>query len=287
MPKDYSNQNLQKASFINEDLSNTRFTDTDLRGADFSGSDLSGADLTHVKTGITPANTVWIFLVALAVSLLAGYIAMLAGQTVQAMLASTDKYVRTTGYLSIILNVLFIGYAWWKGGRSAIRHLFLPAIICAFLLGVVFKLSGLGTGQGMWYLVLALVLMMIMFIVGTIARAAAGALSNILFLIVALSGGIFGKSIGGGIGTTVVAIACMQISKRALSGAKGFESLRKIASFITKRYGTSFRNSRLANANLSESNIRNADFSDADIALVNWGDSKKKNCVIDNELKNE
>jgi hypothetical protein len=59
-----------------------------------------------------------------------------------------------------------------------------------------------------------------MFIVGTIARAAARTLSNILFMIVALSGGMFGKSVGGGIGTVAMAIACALMSKELLSGAK-------------------------------------------------------------------
>jgi uncharacterized protein YjbI with pentapeptide repeats len=52
-----------------------------------------------------------------------------------------------------------------------------------------------------------------------------------------------------------------------------------VATFITKRFGTSFRNSQLANANFSKSKIHNADFTNADISLVNWGDSKKANCI--------
>src|SRR5215204_2411111 len=181
MAKEYSNKNLQKASFKNEDLSNASFVDSDLRGADF----------THVKTGIPALYTVLLFLAALIVSLLSGYVAMLTGRTIQSMLASPDQNVKKAAYLSIALNVLFIIYAWWKGGKNAINHLVLPAVVCALLLGIVFSLSGLGTGMGMYYLILNMVLLVIMFVVGTIARAAAGSLSNILFIIVALSGGMF------------------------------------------------------------------------------------------------
>jgi len=279
MAKDHSNKNLQRAFFKNEDLSNANFSGSDIRGANFSDANLANANLTNVKTGITPLNSVWIFLVALAISLLSGYVAMLAGHTVQGMLASNDGYVRSSGYLTLALNVLFILYAWWKGGRNAIMYLVLPAIICALLLGVVFYLSGLGTGMGMLHLVLALVLLVIMFIVGTIARAAAGTVSGILFVIVALSGGMFGQSVGGGIGTVIMAVACALISKRALSGAKGFDFLRKIASYVTSRFGTSFRNSKLVNANFSQSKIQNADFSNADVSSVNWHDSKRINCI--------
>jgi uncharacterized protein YjbI with pentapeptide repeats len=91
---------------------------------------------------------------------------------------------------------------------------------------------------------------------------------------------MFGKSLGGGIGTVIMAISCAVISKKALSGAKGFEGLRRIAHSITSKFGTSFRDTRLSHANFSGSKIRNSDFSNADISTVNWGDSKKINCVI-------
>ena len=279
MAMDYSNKNLQKTSFINEDLSNSRFSNSDLRGADFSGSNLNNADFTNVKTGITPLNTVLLFVAALIVSLISGYFAMRAGTKVQEMLASTDTRIRYAGIATMVIILIFILYAWWKGTGKAIKNLILPVILLAAAIGIISYVSGLGTGLGMLYQIIALLWVVIMFIVGTIARAAAGTLSNILFLVVALSGGMFGKSIGGGIGTVIMAIACMQISKRALSGAIGFESLRKVAYYITSKFGTSFRNSKLTNAQFSQSTLHNGDFTDADLSSVNWGDSKLVNCM--------
>jgi uncharacterized protein YjbI with pentapeptide repeats len=279
MAKEYSNKNLQKTSFKNEDLSNASFADSDLRGADFSGANLTGANFTHVKTGIPTLITALLFLAAIIASLLAGYIAMLTGRTVQEMLASTDQDVKYAAYLSIALDLFFIIYAWWKGVNSAIKNLVLPVVTYALLLATVFNLSGLGTGKGMLYMILNIVLMVVMFIVGAMARSAAGSLSGIFFIIVALSGGMFGKSLGGGIGTVIMAVACAVISKKALSGAQGFDFLQKIALSITKKFGTSFRNTKLANADFSRSKIQNADFANADIAAVNWGDSKKMNYI--------
>ncbi|TMI86252.1 MAG: pentapeptide repeat-containing protein [Bacteroidetes bacterium] len=280
MAKDYSQKKLRNASFKDEDLSYARFSDSDLRGADFTGANLTGAIFTHVRTGITPLNTVLLFVLALAISLLSGYVAMLAGQTVQTMFKSSDSNVRLAGIVTCAITVLFIAYAWWRGG-SAIMHLIIPAVLLAIVVGVVAYFSGLGTGMGMLYLVLALLLVTVMFIVGIIARTAAGAVSNILFIIVALSGGIFGRSAGGGIGTVIMAISCALISKRALSGTKGFEGLKKIADFITRKFGTSFRNSKLTEANFSQSKIYNADFTNADLSFVNWANSKKFNCITD------
>src|SRR5215213_2577875 len=106
--KDYSNQNLRRVSFRGENLSHTRFNDSDLRGADFSGTNLSNSDLTGIKTGLPPVSTILIFLGLLVVSAFSGYIAMLAGRTVQLMLASKDPRILTSGYITVALTLLFI-----------------------------------------------------------------------------------------------------------------------------------------------------------------------------------
>lgn len=281
MPQDLSNKKLQNANFVNQDLQSARFSGSDLRGADFTGSNLANADFVKVKTGIPPLQATLIFLAALVVSLLSGYVAMLTGHTVQSMLNSPDQNVRISGYVAIVLTISFIVFAYLKGGGPAIRNLVIPACIIAILMGLTGYFTGLGTGRGMGLLVLSVLLVLLMFIVGTISRAAAGSLSsNILFIVVALGGGMFGKSLGGGIGTVIMAISCALISKKALSGAKGFESLRKIAFVITSRFGTSFRNARLTNASFSGTKIQNSDFTGADLSLVNWEDAKKINCLI-------
>ena len=286
-PGEHSNKDLQKASFSNEDLSGVNFSGSDLRGADFRGCNLAGADLTNVRTGITSLMLVWLFLLSLAASLLSGYIAMLTGQTIQKMLKSGDRLLGAAAMIALVMSLLFIAYAWAKGGGAAIRNLIIPASVVALIIGLVAYFTGWGTGEGMAYLVLVNILLVLMFIIGTVARAAAGSLSNILFLIVALSGGMFSKSVGGGLGTMIMAIACMQISKRALNNTPGFEGLRKIAASITRRYGTSFRDAELNGANFSNSKINNADFSNTDFAMVNWGDSRKVNCLINEKIVTE
>ena len=51
-PGEYSNKDLQKASFRDEDLSGVDFSGSDLRGANLSGSNLIGANFSNVRTGI-------------------------------------------------------------------------------------------------------------------------------------------------------------------------------------------------------------------------------------------
>jgi len=279
--KDYSYQNLQKASFINEDLSYAKFLNCDLRGTDFSGSNLAGANFTNVKTGLRPKNVILIFLGALIVSLLSGYMATLAGNTVQIMIKSNDQKIQAAGFITVGISFLFIIYAYLRGTHTAVRYLIVPVVIVAVLIAATAYFSGYGTGRGMLYLILALALVVVMIIVGTIARATAGALSGFLFLLVALSGGMFGKSVGGGIGTVVMAISCALISKKALKGTQGFEGLQKFALYFTSKLGTSFRDCHMSNADFTRSKaIRNADFSKANMSFVHWGDSKKINCIL-------
>ena len=141
-PGEHSNKDLQKASFSNEDLSGVDFSGSDLRGADFRGSNLAGADLTNVRTGITSLMLVWLFLLSLAASLLSGYIAMLTGQTIQKMLKSGDPLLGAAGMIAIVMSVLFIAYAWAKGGGAAIRNLIIPASVVALIIGLVAYFTG-------------------------------------------------------------------------------------------------------------------------------------------------
>src|SRR5689334_22765285 len=116
MPRAHFDKDLHKMSFRNEDLHQAYFYKTDLRGIDFTGSDLSGAKFIDVKTGIRPLYTFFIFLAALLVGALCGYIAMLAGRTIQSMLASGDLKIRIGGVVTLVVILLFIAFSYWKGG---------------------------------------------------------------------------------------------------------------------------------------------------------------------------
>jgi len=216
--------------------------------------------------------------------LISGYFAMLAGRTVHEMLISKDQNVRITGIATCVVTILFLIYAWRRGTGKAIKNLVIPFVLLAAVGGIIMTVSRLGTGYGILYQLIALMFVVIMLVVGTIARATVHTLSVILFIVVAVLGSIFGKSIGGGLGPTIMALACAQISKRALSDTKGFERLRNIAFYVTKKLGTSFRNANLSNADFSKAKIRNTDFSDTDVLSITWTDTKPINSIIGEKI---
>jgi hypothetical protein len=271
MVMDFTNQTLRGRRFQRQNLEDADFSGTDLRGVDFSFANLKGARFVRVKTGITTASKLSLFLLSLVLSLLSGYIAMVSGKTAQVLLQSGEPMLRIGGYITTVFFLVFTIAAVWKGLFKVINTLLPIMIVTAIAMGLFMYLSGLGTGKGAIYGSLSLLLMAMMFIVGTIARATVGTLgSNLLFLVVALGGGMFGKSVGGGIATMIMAIACAVISKRALADESGKSVLKKIALRISSSLGTSFKNADLTNANFRDAELHNTDFSHAHLNGINW-----------------
>jgi hypothetical protein len=270
---DNSEIKKEEKSFKGQNLENANFSSADLRGTDFTGAVLTDADFSKCKTGLKTSSAVLVFLFSLIISLFSGYIAMLTGMTVQLMIKTPETV--TAGYITVGLMLIFIILAFWKGGKNTLVSVAVT-IIAVLLIGLIFFLSGAGTGMGSIYGSLALILFVLMVFAGTIARATAGTLSsNIIFLIVAVGGSIFSKSLGGGLGTVVLAIACAIISKRILSGSADFSMVRNIALKVGTFFGTSFKNADLTGANFSESIIKNTNFKGAKLSGVNWGNAKK------------
>jgi hypothetical protein len=275
MAADYSGQDLKGKRFQSRDLENADFTGADIRGVDFSFSHLSGSRFVKAKTGITVLSKVLLFMITLVLSLASGYIAMLAGKTVQVLLKSSDILLRTSGYIITGFFLLFTIIAMWKGLFKTINTLLLAMIIITITMGLFMYLTGYGTGKGALYGTLGLLLMMVMFVVGTVARATVGTMgSTILFIIIALSGGVFAKSVGGGLATVIMSVACAVISKRALKGDSGNSFLKNIALRISSSFGTSFENADLTNADFTDAEIKNSNFSHAELRGVKWGKAR-------------
>ncbi|MDI1323986.1 MAG: pentapeptide repeat-containing protein [Algoriphagus sp.] len=281
---EYRNQDLQGKSFNSQDLSHADFSGSDLRGADFSNANLKNANFSGVKTGIQKHHSILVFLFAILISLLSGYIAMLTGDTIHSQIQSEDPNEVIVGYITLGYFVIFIGISIWIGLFKAIKRVLVFMILLTAVLGLISFISGYGTGLGALKSLLALVLIGLMFVAGTISRAVAGTFaSGILFLIVAMAGAMFGKSLGGGYGTVVAALACAVISKRAISQKFRHSKVKNIALFIGTYFGTSFKKSDLTNADFSGADLKNTDFSDSNRQGVSWDNAKKVFCRDEEE----
>ncbi len=266
---------LHEKSYKGKNLANANFSEADLRGVDFSDTILTNADFSKCRTGLKTPAALMVFIISLIISMLSGYLAMLAGATFQYAINSSDPNIVWSGYITAGLVVLFILYTILKGGKNFLLFIGIT-ITLVLIIGLISRLSGAGTGMGSIYGSLTLVIFAIMSMVGIIARASAGTLSsNIIFLVVAIGGATFGRTIGGGLETVVLAVACAVLSKQVLSKPKSFPVLIKTALIIGTYFGTSFKNADLKSADFSEAIIGNTNFTGADLTGVNWDNSKK------------
>lgn len=283
-PNEFSGKNLQGKSFSRMDLAEADFSASDLRGADFSYANLIGANFKGARTGIQKQHTVLVFLFAVLISILSGYIAMLTGDTIHSQIQSDDQKEVIVGYITLGYFVIFIGMSIWIGLFKAIKRVLVFMMLLTAVLGLVAYLIGYGTGVGALKSLLALILIALMFLAGTISRAVAGTLaSGVLFLAVAMAGAMFGKSLGGGYGTVVAALACAVISKRALNQNFRHSIVRKIALFIGTYLGTTFRGADLRHADFSGAVLQNTNFLASNRQGVNWTNTKKTFCYEEEE----
>jgi uncharacterized protein YjbI with pentapeptide repeats len=283
MLNDFSHNILINRKFTNQSLVNANFTNCDIRGADFSDCNLSGSDFSNVRAGISNRSKILLFTVSLILSLLAGYIAMLGSQQVQRMLEAEDQRLHYVGMIVSAIIFIYFGLLLWKGFGNSIKFFLLKILILTIVTSCVLFFSGIDKGQGAIAVIMVCTAATTLFFIGTFARAVAGALSfDLLFVIVAVSGSLFGKTLGGGIGTIILAILCAFISKKTLNGAKGLNDLRIITLKITNRFGTSFNDANLIDANFSDAKLNNTNFNRANLTNVKWNNTQKKNCLEEN-----
>lgn len=249
------------------------FVNADLRSKNFDNLNLSQFVFENCKVGISLTNKVIIFFIAALLSLFAGYIAMKSGSLVQALIQAEKPRLQVAGYMICGFFLLVVIMAVWRGLNQSSVKLATTIIAFILLIGViVFFVDGTAAGVGALYGVGAMLCVFIMLIVGAIARATAGSLqSTILFMIVAMGGGMFAKSIGGGVGTLIMTVATVLISKKALKN-RNPSLVKYVALRISTFFGTSFKNADLSAATFKDMKVENCNFDNAitkDITLIN------------------
>lgn len=267
------------ATATNTSGSGTVFRNEDLRSKKFTGTDLRGAVFENCTFGISPSNRVVIFMIAAGLSLFAGYIAMLSGNVTQSLLTSDEQRLRFAGYAISGLFVVFIAVVLWSGLNFRSAKVAVGMIVLIIIVGAVaYFTDASATGIGTVYGVGALLLVIAMLIIGAVARATAGSLqSTILFIIVAMGGGMFAKSLGGGVGTLIMAIATAVISKKALKSDQD-SLVKNLALRISTSFGTSFKNSDLTGASFKDVEVKNCDFNGARLSNITLDNVKESLC---------
>lgn len=267
------------ATATNTSGSGMVFRNEDLRSKKFTGTNLRGAVFENCIFGINSSNRFIIFMISACLSLFAGYIAMLSGNVTQSLLTSDEQRLRLAGYAISGLFVVFIAVVLWSGLNYRSAKVAIGMIVLIIIVGAVaYFTDASATGIGTVYGVGALLLVIAMLIIGTVARATAGSLqSTVLFIIVAMGGGMFAKSLGGGVGTLIMALATAVISKKALKSDQD-SLVKNLALRISTSFGTSFKNADLTGASFKDVEVKNCDFNRARLSNITLDNVKESLC---------
>jgi uncharacterized protein YjbI with pentapeptide repeats len=276
---DFRGRNLRNHDFAGRSLPGADFRDTDIRGTDFSGADLHGARFSRSRGGVPPLWATLVIAVALLVASLLGVVAALATTAMGQRLSSGEGIDRLA-----VLVIAAIGFAMITIAvfGSIHRAVLVGVIVSAAVFSVVIPLlliQGMFSAQAAAISIIWLVAIFGTFIVGALARAAAGIISPTAFLIVAAAGALTARNAGGAIFAVLIALAAVIFARRALANPGGAGRLHASTRGLVLGRSTTYRRADLTDAEFTDAVTGPSDFTDADItgatfegaSVTRWG----------------
>jgi hypothetical protein len=285
MDTSFSGKDLRNRSFRGQVLRGASFHAADLRGADFSEADLRGADLTAARTGMGRAWASVVSVLALIASLLIGIVSGIGGAWLKTLMHAPGPRYRAMGVFLTVELVLFLAALLWKGPRYALERVLPVAIALAAVIGLIAVATGAGTGS----LALAVIAFSAMgaavIAFATLVRVAAGGVSSIMFMVVAMSGAIVGGLTGGGLYATAVALTGMIAAQLGLRGKRSYPGLMALTVDLVCAGGTRFRGANLTGASFAAARLRHADFRGAKLDATRFDTARINLCAFDDDRR--
>ncbi len=279
MNVNFSGQNLQEQVFNHQDLTDANFSGADIRGVKFIGTNLTNANFSNAQAGLTQKSQILLFILALITSMAAGAISGIGGQFIQDLL-NDSEYATPAIVISIVLFIIFLVITFSQGLGVSLKVFLTRVLGCSILVTILIVVTKLGNGSGALAVMFTILLTSIITVSATLARALAGSMANFLFVCVAISGVIAGKSFGAGLGGTAIAMSSVIISKRAIKGNRKDAFILDTTLKIISRLATSFQGANLNNADFTMAKITHSDFRSANLTNICWQGSQKLNLAL-------
>ena len=274
MSQGNSARNLRLGDFRSQELTGADFEGCDVRSADFARADLRGASFKGARLGLAPGRGTVILITGFCVAIATGIIIGWAIADTTGNLTSSEGDRIAEAASLILLFALLIGLIVWRGFDVAWK---VTAI--AYLVVVGANVVGnLLFEQVDWTRIVrstAIVIALLLAVTaGILGRLVGGVFGSWSIAVVALAGGLASGQANGGIAGVVVAISLVFISKRAMRGDHRDETLRAIAHAIARRWGTSFVEADLTDADFTGTNVAGSDFRGAALDGTQWEPSR-------------
>lgn len=304
MAQEYRRAKLRGKSFKGQDLTGADFSHSDIRGADFTNAILIGANFSNTKAGLQRRWATIILLFSLLLSALSGLMSAVGGSLIGFILVDSARENLYVGLASLIILSVFFLLSIRKGVLAACVFLavtialaVVTAVAWAGFVAVVW--SGLAAtsdpreiapivalvATGTVAVIVTAVGAVIVTITAAISGAVAGIFAVTIDVIVAglLAGtvSVYAMMVNpvAGIIAGIVSITLVILSAYvgccAILEDKKQNFVRKIAISFTNRYGTSFKNADLTDADFTQAKLKSANFSKAKVTRTNWFEIKQ------------
>jgi hypothetical protein len=272
---------LRGRSLVGAQLSAVSLAGSDLRGTDFSGADLHGADLSHARSGMSRSWAAIVAAGAFVCSIGIGLAAGVCTRYLHALHSSDERRLRVAAWFVTAMLLVFVVAGIVKGLAYAVRVVLPTSAAIAAVVAVAAIVTGVGTGKGALVALVFLAFVALVVALSVLVRAVAGTEGRVIFALVAITGGLAGAAVGGGLGSTAIAIGAMLMARRSAKLESAFPLLERTIAAIASRGGTSFRGATLANANLSDARWIACDFRGADLTGARFEHATLRACRFD------
>jgi hypothetical protein len=253
-----------------QDLEGADFSDKDLRGVDFAGANLRSANFRDATFGVEPRVGVMLLGIGLLISVGAG---VAIGWSVDGLRhrISADQWdeIAEGSSMAVILVVL-VAVIIWRGFDLAFK----VVVAVYFALLVINVVANLIWDEVEYVRTLratAIVIFLVLAVAaGIFGRVVGGVFGSWSTAMVAVLGGLASGRFEGGLAGIVVAISLVTISKRAVRGDPRDRTLRREAHRLIHRWGTSFRDADVSGADFTGANASLCDLRGATVVGVKW-----------------
>lgn len=267
----------RRHSFTGARLSCASLAGSDLRGSDFTAADLHGADLSNIRSGMSRVWTVVVVVGSLALSILLGIAVGFSAVYLRSMYENDDaRYQMAALYVGASLAVLLVAGI-WRGLGFAIKNVAPVTVSVVVAGGLIAVITGTGTGVAAIVALAFVVVAAAAVALCVVVRAVAGIAGNLMFALVAISGGLASGAVGGRFTGAAVAIGAMVMARRSAT-LESNPVMARVLAAIACRGGTRFRHANLAGANLEHAHLVACDFRGANLSDARFAGATMKMC---------
>ncbi len=285
--RNFRKQDLSGQSFCEHNLSDADFSGANIRGADFSRSVLRGANFTDAQAGLQRIEATLLCFLLIAIILLlggaAGFVGTLLNLELRAHTTSFEE--GTAGWVMLLILLAFAlisvsegiktGFAvfvfafMFAVGVAAIGPLFVAFInplAFAVASGIVLSITIVSAVTALTVLATIVVMAALHALNSKIAFGLA------VFYLVTFVYVVVTTNIVSSIVPVVPSVMLLSgyLGWRALQDDPRHALLRRAANALTCRWGTSFRDADLTQANFSRAWLQNSHFEGAILTRVCW-----------------